>query len=143
LVCIDQAHVMPGLIKSAKLNGLDLLGLAQVYFGLGKVLELNYLLLSLEGVAVDSEWRVQARDSYLEEVGALQLSLATQFMTVGTSELDELEQRLQSWLVSLGPIQARWCDVIAQLKSVEIPDFAVFTVVTRELAELARIARSQ
>ncbi len=143
LVCIDQAHVMPGLIKSAKINGLDLRGLAQVYFGLGKVLELNYLLQSLAAVAVDSEWRVQARDSYLEEVGALQLSLATRFMTVDTSELDELEQRLQSWLVNLGPIQARWCDVITQLKSVEIPDFAVFTVVTRELAELARIARSQ
>ena len=53
------------------------------------------------------------------------------------------EDQFVALLNSKGVAVNRWFELVAQFKSVDSPDFAVFAVLLRELAELARQAGGQ
>jgi hypothetical protein len=53
------------------------------------------------------------------------------------------EDQFVALLDSKGVAVKRWFELVAQFKSVDSPDFAVFAVLLRELAELARQAGGQ
>ena len=139
----DYAHIFPGLVHDAAGLNCSLENLAQLFFEVERKLELDVLTRTLLGTPVDSEWRVLARDAYLEQIVDIQLSLC-RAMVLATSQAHfSAQEVLDQWSAEQRMALERWGDVVAQLKAVQVPDFAVYAVVLRELSELARVAQAQ
>jgi glutamate dehydrogenase len=97
----------------------------------------------LHATTIDSEWRVLARDAYLEEISTVQQSFVAILLAGEKVGCVPEEDQFVALLDSKGVAVKRWFELVAQFKSVDSPDFAVFAVLLRELAELARQAGGQ
>ena len=139
----DYAHVFPGLVQNASAIPCDLEYLAQLFFTMERRLELDVLTRTLLNTPVDSEWRVLARDAYLEQIVDIQHTLCRDIILSNSSAERGAEETLSEWALGHKTALRRWEDVVAQLKAVQAPDFAVYAVVLRELSELARAAQAQ
>lgn len=139
----DYAHIFPGLVQNAAALQCSLEDLAQLFFDVERLLELDVLTRALLSTPVDSEWRVLARDAYLEQIVDIQLSLCRAMISSITRGQLTMGEVLTQWSAGQQAALRRWADVMAQLKTVQTPDFAVYTVVLRELSELARAAQAQ
>ena len=139
----DYAHLYPGLVQDAAALNCSLEDLAQLFFDLDRTLELDVLTRTLLNTSVDSEWRVLARDAYLEQIVDIQLSLCRAIISATTQAKFTAQGVIRQWSEDQRIALKRWEDVVAQLKAVQAPDFAVYAVVLRELSELARAAQAQ
>jgi glutamate dehydrogenase len=139
----DYAHVFPGLVQDAADLNCSLENLAQLFFEVETRLELDVLTRALLSTPVDSEWRVLARDAYLEQIVDIQLSLCRAMISSLSQAQFSAHEVLGQWREAQRSALQRWEDVMAQLKAVQAPDFAVYAVVLRELSELARAAQAQ
>ncbi|MDG0980744.1 MAG: NAD-glutamate dehydrogenase, partial [Halieaceae bacterium] len=136
----DHAHMFPGLVQSAAVLHCSLEDLAQLFFALERRLGLDVLTRALLSTQVDSEWRVLARDAYLEQIVDIQLALCRAIISCESRAQCAIDKTLIQWSAERQIALTRWGDVVAQLKAVQSPDFAVYAVVLRELSELARAA---
>jgi glutamate dehydrogenase len=139
----DYAHIFPGIVQNAAALQCSLEDLAQLFFDAERLLELDVLTRALLSTQVDSEWRVLARDAYLEQIVDIQLSLCRAMILSTTRAQATMDEVLSQWSEEQRPALRRWADVVAQLKAVQGADFAVYAVVLRELSELARAAQAQ
>lgn len=139
----EYAHVFPGLVSGAETLQCKVTKLAQCFFAVERRLELDVLTRALLATSVDSEWRVLARDAYLEQLVDIQHQLCREIMSIQMAAGGDIQDSLQSWILRHAAALKRWEEVVSQLKAVEAPDFAVYAVVLRELAELARAAQAQ
>ena len=139
----DYAHIFPGIVQNAAALQCSLEDLAQLFFDVERLLELDVLTRALLSTQVDSEWRVLARDAYLEQIVDIQLSLCRAMISCTTRAQLTMDEVLSQWSEEQRPALRRWADVVAQLKAVQGADFAVYAVVLRELSELARAAQAQ
>jgi glutamate dehydrogenase len=115
----------------------------QAHRTVGIILGFDFLASSLKATSIDSEWRVLARDAYLEEIATVQQAFTETLLAESSSRGMPTEGELVAKLQTVGIAVDRWFELLAQFKSVESPDFAVFAVLLRELTELARQARGQ
>jgi glutamate dehydrogenase len=83
---------------------------------------------------------VLARDAYLEQIVDIQLALCRAIISCESRAQCAIDKTLIQWSAERQIALTRWGDVVAQLKAVQSPDFAVYAVVLRELSELARAA---
>jgi glutamate dehydrogenase len=134
----DSIHLLPSIVSTSQSLGLDAKQVYETHNAVGTILSLDFLANSLHATTIDSEWRVLARDAYLEEISTVQQSFVA--ILLAGEKVGCLPVAL---LDSKGVAVNRWFELVAQFKSVDSPDFAVFAVLLRELAELARQAGGQ
>jgi glutamate dehydrogenase len=136
-------HLLPSIVATSQSLGLDAKQVYQTHNAVGTMLSLDFLAKSLHATTIDSEWRVLARDAYLEEISTVQQSFVAILLAGETVGRLPEEDQFVALLNSKGVAVNRWFELVAQFKSVDSPDFAVFAVLLRELAELARQAGGQ
>jgi glutamate dehydrogenase len=139
----DSIHLLPSIVSTSQSLGLDAKQVYETHNAVGTILSLDFLANSLHATTIDSEWRVLARDAYLEEISTVQQSFVAILLAGEKVGCVPEEDQFVALLDSKGVAVNRWFELVAQFKSVDSPDFAVFAVLLRELAELARQAGGQ
>src|SRR5690554_2459956 len=112
---------------------------AKAYFSLGEALELQWFATQLNDLDVSSYWQALARDSFRDDLDTQQrVLIAGLFKPDAKPDQQELDARIEAWLEQNGLHVERWFNMLNELKNAAGQDYAMYTVATRELADLAR-----
>ncbi|MCP4597110.1 NAD-glutamate dehydrogenase [Neptuniibacter sp.] len=129
-----------GIIEVAQESNVPTDKVAQVYFGLGEQLELDWLSQQLNRLSVENYWQALAREAFRDDLDWQQRALvsnAIQGRVKGCSVQDVVDKWMKenAWLVE------RWLNVLGELKSAEKHEYAMYTVALRELFDLAKTSQ--
>ncbi len=132
-----QGYTVLGVIQAATETESPLLEVAQLYFFMGERLELDWFSGQILTSKVENEWQATARDTYLEDLEWQQRTLAVGVLRYMCEDRD-LIKCLQAWELEEADLLTRWHEMLAELHSTDVPDFAMYAVANRELLELAQ-----
>ncbi|WP_210395206.1 NAD-glutamate dehydrogenase [Motiliproteus sediminis] len=135
LASVDGLYVGLAIIEVAKETGAELSDVVEVYCMIGEQLDVFWFSRQVDGLRVTSSWQAKARESYRDEIDVHVRSLATTI--IGCAREQGVAGCFRQWSECNRLPVERWLAMLADLKQQEEPDYAIFTVATRELAELA------
>lgn len=110
---------------------------ANVYFALGETLQLDWLNQQVSDIKVENHWQAMARESFRDDIEWQQSSLTSSVLGFVHRE-GELQAGIDCWLECQDEQARRWRGVVAELQQAEVKEFAMFSVATRELLDLAQ-----
>lgn len=111
---------------------------AQAFFGLGERLELQWFSAQLNELSIGSYWQALARDTFRDDLDAQQRALTASVLRAARHDKKPVPEQLANWMEQNQPHVERWLNVLAELKSASVQDYAMYTVAVRELADMAR-----
>jgi glutamate dehydrogenase len=132
-----QGYKVLGIIQAASETASPLLEVAELYFLMGERLELDWFSGQIMASKVDNEWQAMARDTYLEDLEWQQRTLAVGVLRYMCEDRDQIKC-LKEWEREEAPLLKRWHEMLSELHSTDIPDFAMYAVANRELLDLAQ-----
>lgn len=124
-----------GVIESARTTGADTQLVTEVFFMLLDRLDLNWFATQLSEVKVESYWQALARESYLDDLET-QLRKLTVAILPLVDEAMDVEAAVNQWSTSSEAAIIRWKQMITEVQSAQLTDYAMFAVALRELVDL-------
>ncbi|MEE4660877.1 MAG: NAD-glutamate dehydrogenase [Halieaceae bacterium] len=131
-----------GIVEASRSTGATVLEVGELFFLLGETLELDWFAEQISSAKIDTEWQAQARDTYLEDLEWQQRSLAVGALQ-HLCEARDPRLCIERWMAQEDKLIKRWRHMLAELRSVETTDFAMFAVANRELLDLAQSSLNQ
>ncbi len=126
-----------GIIEAHSSTGIDLKSVAQVYHAIGERLQLSWFAQAINRLTPATHWQALARESFREDLDWQQRAL-----TVGVfgQERENIDPTglLETWSGNHEELIDRWNDMLAELRGVVDPEYAMFSVALRELLDLAQ-----
>ena len=133
----DYLYSSLGIIEAQEASGMPLKTVANLYYELGDKLDLNWFARAIASLAPASHWQALARESFREDLEWQQRALTTGVLRLA-GKPEDVPACVDAWLQRhVGMIQ-RWKSMLAELKSVREPEYAMFSVALRELLDLAQ-----
>lgn len=124
------------IVEVANVSGSDLVKVAKIYFMLVDKLELLSIRDYINAYSIDSRWTVMVRTSFNTELDAIQRELTNKLIKYESSSTRAAE-RIDEWLTDRVEQFERVQRITGDLRRSEVPDFAIMSVVLRELKVLA------
>ncbi|MEC7815980.1 MAG: NAD-glutamate dehydrogenase, partial [Pseudomonadota bacterium] len=131
-----------GIIEAQEATGMPLKTVANLYHDLGERLDLTWFANAIAALTPNSHWQALARESFREDLEWQQRALTTGVLRLA-GDPEKLEESVESWMLSHQPMIQRWKSMLAELKSVREPEYAMFSVALRELLDLAQTTMHQ
>ena len=125
------------IVEMAKLTGLNISLVAEVYFKLGAKLELHWFLEQINLQPVDNHWQAFARASFREDLDWQQRSLTVAVLHMSKRKATA-EERIIAWIIENADLLTRWQTMLADFRSSSRHEFAKFSVALRELLILVQ-----
>lgn len=114
---------------------------SEVFFLLLDHLNLNWLAGQLSEIKVENYWQAVARESYIDDLEAqirrLTLVLVNYLVKHDTTDVKSC---FNTWLIENKHMINRWKSTINEVESTQSTDYAMFSVVLRELIDLAQMS---
>ncbi|KAA1174824.1 NAD-glutamate dehydrogenase [Marinobacter salinexigens] len=133
----DYLYSSLGIIEAREATGMPLKTVANLYYELGDKLDLDWFANAIATLAPASHWQALARESFREDLDWQQRALTTGVLNLASKPKD-VPASVESWLKYHEPMIERWKSMLAELKSVREPEYAMFSVALRELLDLAQ-----
>jgi glutamate dehydrogenase len=124
------------MVEVVQQSGQPMEKVAQVFYELGEVLDLEWLRGQIEALPVEGHWHAQARGSLLDELGHQHRALALQVLSmVGTAgDLSPVQAWLQRDDATLQHTRSMLAEILTQNA-----DYPIASVAVRRLAQLAQV----
>ncbi|GJM14516.1 MAG: hypothetical protein DHS20C12_29190 [Pseudohongiella sp.] len=114
----------------------------EVYYAVGEELQLNWLGKMINQLRVSNNWQALARETYLDDLAWQQRILTAKI--VGTkNKSGSASSKVSKWSEANADSLSRAKEMLEFLKAEQEPDYAMFSVVLRELQALAQPADSK
>ncbi|MDX1633355.1 MAG: NAD-glutamate dehydrogenase [Marinobacter sp.] len=126
-----------GIIEAQEASGVSLKTVANLYYSLGEKLELNWFANAIAKLQPSSHWQALARESFREDLDWQQRALTSGVLRLAGSHGNVIEC-VDNWMDYYQPMVIRWKSMLAELRSVREPEYAMFSVALRELLDLAQ-----
>lgn len=126
-----------GIIEVAGDAGVPVDKVAQIYFGLGERLELDWLAQRLNRLSVDNNWQALAREAFRDDLDWQQRA-AVAGAIHGRVKGCSVDDVIDKWCDENRWLLQRWKTVLSELKSAKKQEYAMYTVALRELFDLAK-----
>lgn len=130
------------IIEAACVSDNEIYRVAKIYFMLVERLGLLSVRDCINAYPVDSHWSVLARAAFKADLDWVQREMAVGVLRLNTSARS-IPGRINAWMDRHESHIARIKAVISDLCSAEVPDFAILSVVIRELMDLAQVGMHQ
>ncbi|MBN7769567.1 NAD-glutamate dehydrogenase [Marinobacter daepoensis] len=131
-----------GIIEAQESAGMPLKTVANLYYDLGDRLDLTWFANSIADLTPSSHWQALARESFREDLDWQQRALTTGVLKMAESP-EKVSGCVQVWEQRHQPMIERWSTMLAELKCVREPEYAMFSVALRELLDLAQSTMHQ
>ena len=131
-----------GIIEAQEATGMPLKTVANLYYELGDRLDLNWFANAIAKLTPVSHWQALARESFREDLEWQQRALTTGVLRLAEKP-DDVPASVDSWLQRHEPMIDRWKSMLAELKGVREPEYAMFSDALRELLDLAQSTMHQ
>jgi glutamate dehydrogenase len=107
---------------------------AEVYFGLGEFLSLDWFMAQIVDLQPDSRWQDLARETYVDDLESQRRRLTACLCTLSLKDPSSME----TWQDQQKELIHRWKLMIKDLRKVPQSDFAMISVALRELLNLVQ-----
>lgn len=126
-----------GIIEVARETRINVETVAHAYFELGEVLGLQWFAQQLNELEVENYWQALAREAFRDDMDWQQRALIHNVLKHHRRGCNVAEL-VQEWGDANQVHVKRWQNVLAELKSAEREEYAMYTVAVRELFDLAK-----
>ncbi|MBD3656463.1 NAD-glutamate dehydrogenase [Marinobacter sp.] len=133
----DYLYSALGIIEAHETTGMPLKVVANLYYNLGDKLDLNWFASAIADLLPASHWQALARESFREDLDWQQRALTTGVLQLA-GQPARIDACVDSWMARYEPMISRWKAMLAELKGVREPEYAMFSVALRELLDLAQ-----
>ncbi|WP_049621689.1 NAD-glutamate dehydrogenase [Frateuria defendens] len=127
---LDMAEV-------AQQSGEPIAKVANVFYGLGEALDLEWLRNQIEALPVEGHWHAQARGSLLDELNHQHRALAQQVLAWARGRADAAAP-VRSWLERDDATLRYTRSMLAEILT-QNADYPIASVAVRRLAQLAQV----
>jgi len=103
----------------------------------GEELQLNWLGKMINQLHVSNNWQALARESYLDDL-SWQQRVLTSNIVANVDQAGSAASQVNKWSEDNAKSLARAKEMLEFLKAEQEPDYAMFSVVLRELQALAQ-----
>ena len=124
-------------IDISKACGEKLSIVVEVYYAVGEELQLNWLGKMINQLRVGNNWQALARESYLDDL-AWQQRILTANIVDSSDKSGSAASKVQRWSQESAASLSRAKEMLELLKAEIDPNYAMFSVVLRELQTLAQ-----
>ena len=131
-----------GIIEAREATGMPLKTVANLYYELGDQLDLTWFAEAITALTPGSHWQALARESFREDLDWQQRALTSGVLQMAEKP-ENVNECLQQWQEKHKPMLDRWQSMLAELKNVREPEYAMFSVALRELLDLAQATMHQ
>ncbi|RKR79465.1 NAD-glutamate dehydrogenase [Marinobacter nauticus] len=131
-----------GIIEAQEATGMPLKTVANLYYGLGDRLDLTWFANAIAALTPSSHWQALARESFREDLDWQQRALTTGVLKTAESP-EKVTDSVNAWEQRNQHMIDRWNAMLAELKGVREPEYAMFSVALRELLDLAQSTMHQ
>ncbi len=115
--------------------------IADLYYKIGEVLNLNTFRDQINSNPVDDNWDALARAASRDDVDYYQREI-----TIGILQAKDLapdlEQRIIKWQETFLSLISRWNLMLVELKTTKSKEFTIFSVALRELIDIAQSTKN-
>lgn len=129
------------IMQASKELTCDVVDVAKAYFSVGVALDLNDLRDKMMTHPIKSVWDQVARAVLLDDIDYYQRVLVTTIFSHKNSH-EDFEQAFERWRKKQTNLCHRWKEFIIAVMANSDDGFIMFSVVVRELYELARIGNT-
>lgn len=133
---VDLQYALLDIIDAATVNKLSVRDVASMYFALGEYLELDWLREKISMQPATSYWDLIARTTLRDDLDVQQRNLTIAVLQ-GAGRTSETGARIEKWAAQQKTFLPRWQQLLTDLRSSPTFEFIMFSVVARELIELA------
>ena len=131
-----------GIIEAQEATGMPLKTVANLYYDLGDRLDLTWFANAIAALTPSSHWQALARESFREDLDWQQRALTTGVLKTAESP-EKVTDSVNAWEQRNQHMIDRWNAMLAELKGVREPEYAMFSVALRELLDLAQSTMHQ
>ena len=131
-----------GIIEAQEATGMPLKTVANLYYDLGDRLDLTWFANAIAALTPSSHWQALARESFREDLDWQQRALTTGVLKIAESP-EKVTDSVNAWEQHNQHMIDRWNAMLAELKGVREPEYAMFSVALRELLDLAQSTMHQ
>ena len=136
-----------GIVEASNRTGEQPLSVARVYFAVGERLELHWFSWQIREFEASNQWEALARESLQDDLNWQQVSITLgviaeaqngngkQDASLAKVSVDDLIER---WIDAHQLLVDRWMSLVAEMRTTNVREPAVFTVAIRELLDLAQ-----
>lgn len=126
------------IVEAAHRVDAKVLDVAQLYFQIGEALGLTEFSQKIYEMKVENHWQALAREGLIDDIAAEQKQITTMVLSCDSAGDGDVVECLANWIESRQVLVDRWRAALAELKTAPGAEFAMYSVVLRELANLAR-----
>ncbi len=139
VACAEPMYHALNIIDVAGTEKIEIKRVAQVYFILLDRLKLIWFRQQINAyVGGESYWVFLAKSSYKAELDTLQQQLTTQVLRYISSDSSaNLMEQVDAWLDRRSVLVDRWRNILSDLRTIGVKEFAIISVAIRELGHLA------
>ena len=130
------------IIEAQEATGMPLKTVANLYYDLGDRLDLTWFANAIAALTPSSHWQALARESFREDLDWQQRALTTGVLKTAESP-EKVTDSVNAWEQRNQHMIDRWNAMLAELKGVREPEYAMFSVALRELLDLAQSTMHQ
>jgi glutamate dehydrogenase len=125
------------IVEAARKCDFRVAEMAQVYYQLGSLLELDWLRLQLTSHPMENQWDELARASYRDDLDSVQRRLGISVLKKRRN--NTVAECVTSWFEENQPLIERWQNLLADIKSSTSVGMVTFSVVLRELSDFSQV----
>jgi glutamate dehydrogenase len=125
------------VIEVARNLNMDVTRVAQVYFGLGDFLELEWIRTQIITHPTENHWESLSREALRDDLDWQQRQLTASIIRLDKNMVDVVAS-LSTWAENNAALIERWRYVLANLRSSNALNYTMFFVAIRELLDLTQ-----
>jgi glutamate dehydrogenase len=135
----DIASPVLNIVEASRQSDIDVVTFASIYFKLSNRLGINWLRTCINNFNVKSRWDIVARVSAQSDLDRHQRAIVCSIISHSREvELtDTSEKMIDAWVKEHKLAVDRWMSNLADIHTVKELDFAIISVIIKELFDLA------
>ncbi|HLI19061.1 MAG TPA: NAD-glutamate dehydrogenase [Rhodanobacteraceae bacterium] len=136
LAAIPVLEVGMDVIETSLESGRSIEHVARVFFDLGEALDIEWLRVQIEKLAVESRWHAQARGALRDELAVQQRAMVRQILASEQGR-ESADGAVTAWLERDDPQLQFTRGMLDEIRGVDV-DYPIASVALRRLAQIAQ-----
>ncbi|GAB4392861.1 MAG: NAD-glutamate dehydrogenase [Gammaproteobacteria bacterium] len=125
------------IVEAATANNFSIAEVADVYFKLSEILELDWIRNQITEHSVENHWDALSREALRDDIDWQQRQLAVSILRYKT-DISDINQCITDWMQTYDMLIGRWRYMLAELRASSTLNFTMFFVAIRELLDLTQ-----
>lgn len=128
------------LVEASRISHFTLPEVAEIYYLLGNLLDLNWLRESINNYPIETQWGELGRSSFRDDLDRVQRELSINVLLLTKKKMKKatINERFEVWSQEHRIFTDRWKNLLGDIKSAGSVEFVTYSVLLRELFDFVQ-----